>query len=220
MASTRVSLPDLVGRRFHRLTVIALHPEKGRRRKWLCRCDCGGVTTLLSTQITSASVKTCGCRLIRTPEDRFWEKVEKSEGCWEWTGNLSEKGYGLFAPKKGHPMGAHRYSYLLANGHLPADLMICHHCDNPKCVRPDHLFAGTCADNLRDMREKGRWKRKNLAFQDGDRNHQSKFGEEKVRWALWLHAEGYRQAEIMRLTGIPRKSVWNIVHGVTWKHLQ
>lgn len=92
------------------------------------------------------------------PIARFWSKVDKStpDGCWLWTGDLNEKGYGFFVPAHGTKVYAHRYSYELANGPLPDGLQACHYCDNPPCVRGDHLFAGTQKQNIRDAVRKGR----------------------------------------------------------------
>lgn len=94
------------------------------------------------------------------PVTRFWAKVAKSAGCWEWRGTTSQKGYGRFAfgPRQ-HTVGAHRFSYAIAHGVAVADfstLQVCHRCDNPRCVRPEHLFLGTPTDNVRDSVAKGR----------------------------------------------------------------
>lgn len=90
-----------------------------------------------------------------TPEERFWAKVRRSEGCWEWTGARQPTGYGHFGVN-GRTVGAHRFSFELANGPIPAGVYICHSCDNPPCVNPAHLFIGSPTDNVGDMSAKGR----------------------------------------------------------------
>ena len=92
-----------------------------------------------------------------TPADkRFWSKVKKTDSCWEWIGDKDKNGYGRFRlPMKS--VRAHRHSWFLASGTEPS-LLICHKCDNPSCVRPDHLFEGTARDNTADMMAKGRYK--------------------------------------------------------------
>lgn len=99
----------------------------------------------------------------RSIEERFWEKVDKSGDCWVWTGALGGRGYGYIAKPGGsaanpgaHMIPAHRVSWEIANGQIPDGLLVCHHCDNPRCVRPDHMFLGTDLDNARDRERKGR----------------------------------------------------------------
>lgn len=93
--------------------------------------------------------------------DRFWSKVEKSDGCWRWTSTL-QRGYGQIAlcrqgAKRQTRVWAHRVAWELTHGRpVPAGLVICHRCDNPRCVNPDHLFLGTQQDNVRDAIQKGR----------------------------------------------------------------
>ena len=93
--------------------------------------------------------------------DRFWSHVDTAGECWEWTGarNTQRGGYGTFTEsrKSGHRIWrAHRLAYELTYGPIPPGLVILHQCDNPACVRPDHLMAGTQADNIADMMAKGR----------------------------------------------------------------
>lgn len=88
-------------------------------------------------------------------EERFWSKVEKTEACWNWVGATSRRGYGAMNIDN-RTLQTHRVVYELTYGTIPAGLCVCHHCDNPRCVRPDHLFLGTHADNMHDMVRKGR----------------------------------------------------------------
>lgn len=89
--------------------------------------------------------------------DRFWEKVlviDDEDSCWEWQASLNSQGYGqLFYNQR--PIGAHRLSYFLTFGKYSSELEVCHRCDNPRCVRPSHLFLGTHKDNMRDCNQKG-----------------------------------------------------------------
>jgi hypothetical protein len=80
-------------------------------------------------------------------------------GCWEWVGSVNKAGYGSIYVD-GKNVRAHRYSYLLHYGPFDGNLFVCHKCDNPKCVNPEHLFLGTCLDNTRDSVRKGRFRRK------------------------------------------------------------
>lgn len=90
--------------------------------------------------------------------ERFWRKVSKStDGCWEWIGGTA-RGYGtiLF---EGRMQMAHHVAWKLANREIPTGQIICHSCDNPRCVRLDHLFLGTHSENAIDRERKGRKRR-------------------------------------------------------------
>lgn len=104
--------------------------------------------------------------ILRSAEDRFWDKVDKSNGpdkCWLWTGAVSKdpkNAYGHFY-WNGRSVKAHRASYELLVAPIPDGLQVLHNCpdgDNPRCVNPSHLFVGTQGDNIQDAWRKGRFK--------------------------------------------------------------
>lgn len=94
-----------------------------------------------------------------TVEQRFNKKyiINEQTNCWEWTAATNNIGYGMFRFNVNKMRTAHRVSYELFNGPIPPGLVVCHTCDNPKCVNPDHLWVGTMKDNWDDMNNKGRF---------------------------------------------------------------
>lgn len=105
--------------------------------------------------------------------ERFWQNVVKQEiGCWLWTGAKIPRGYGTIGFKNKNIL-AHRLAYELQYGVIPTGLCVCHHCDNPSCVRGDHLFLGSYKDNEDDKWRKGRGRR-------GSQHHNAKLTEQEV----------------------------------------
>jgi hypothetical protein len=90
--------------------------------------------------------------------DRLWAKVDKTGDCWIWTGACDSKGYGRIGAggRGGRLVRPHRVVYEAEHGAIPEGMYVCHHCDNPPCVRPEHLFLGTNQDNQLDAVAKGR----------------------------------------------------------------
>jgi hypothetical protein len=122
--------------------------SRRKRQPQYCSTECQSIAWRNEAQNTEAS--------------RFWKwvRIGESEECWEWTGYRSKLGYGRFSrPGQVGTQMAHRIAYELVNGPLPPDLFACHKCDNPPCCNPNHLFAGTASDNVRDAVQKGRWVR-------------------------------------------------------------
>jgi hypothetical protein len=88
---------------------------------------------------------------------RFFSHVEKTQGCWNWLTALSPKGYGITWYKR-KKLAAHRLAWIIFVGPIPEGMQVCHKCDNPKCVNPEHLFIGTNYDNVQDKVAKNRHK--------------------------------------------------------------
>ena len=161
----------------------------------------------------------------KTVSARFWEKVSNHEnGCWEWTSGLSKWGYGEFT-LNGKTWKAHRVSWLLTHGVEPA-LFVLHKCDNRKCVNPEHLFLGTCADNLRDMSIKGRGATgdRNVArrpgMRQGDRNGRAKLSSEQVLEIRALHSTGkHTQKALASMFGVSKSTISYVVNLQHWGHV-
>lgn len=168
------------------------------------------------------------------PELRFWMNVRSSkDGCWEWSGSLDNHGYGKIGIA-GRTPRVHRFSYELHYGKITGGLFVCHRCDNPKCVRPDHLFLGTNTDNMRDAFAKGRLRpptppprvladftpiaSSNLQWR-GDRNPNATLSERAAIEVLRRVRAGESAMSLADEFGVSSSLISKIKRGRVWAHL-
>lgn len=145
-----------------------------------------------------------------SPEERFWEKVEKTESCWNWIGSRNADGYGVL-DIDGLNYRAHRFVLEIEGGKIPSSIKVCHKCDNPICVNPDHLFLGSQADNVKDMRDKGR--ASDYFTKKGHEHPKAKFTEDEIRTIKQLAGEGISQRKIAERYGVAQQTISRIING-------
>lgn len=174
-------------------------PPKYSAKQWAVTVDC---SRSCSTQYRHG-----------VPIDRFWAAVspEPNTGCWLWAGAADRKGYGLMSSGIGRrQVPAHRFSYERFVGPIPAGLYVCHTCDVPSCVNPDHLWLGTHYDNIADATKKKRWAR-------GARHPHSKLTDRAV-WCI-RHSP-WSAVEAAEMHGVTPSRVRSLRAGDGWEHIQ
>jgi hypothetical protein len=149
----------------------------------------------------------------QSTELRFWAKVQRQgrNECWEWQGSRTPNGYGKFSVKR-KDISAHRFSYQLHYGPIPDGMLICHRCDNPACVNPYHLFAGTQVENLADMATKGR-------RPIGEQAPNAKLTEKDVISIRTLYSTGVPQRQLSRQFKISRPQIRRIIRHESWRQI-
>jgi hypothetical protein len=147
--------------------------------------------------------------------ERFWAKVEKTDGCWLWRGARTPAGYGELRVD-GRPQYSHRLSWEMHNGAIPAGMFVCHKCDVRLCVNPTHLFLGTHAENMADMFAKGRQPKVNVR---GKRNPCARLTQEDAD-LIRLTAETLpvSKSAIARAYGVTVQNICRILKGETWNY--
>jgi hypothetical protein len=145
--------------------------------------------------------------------DRFYKfiDVKEKDECWEWQGYRDKDGYGYFSIG-GKPILAHRFMWEMEYDEIQEGIIICHTCDNPPCVNPNHLWEGNRKSNLEDMVEKGRSNR-------GELNNMVKLTELDVIYIRQLHQNGIALNSIANIVGTHPSNVSLIVRRKTWKHI-
>lgn len=142
--------------------------------------------------------------------ERFSGRFRVTPSCWIWTAGKDGEGYGQIANTNRNER-AHRVSYRLHVGPIPEGMQVLHKCDNPSCVNPEHLFLGTCADNMVDKKAK---KRANVAR--GERHYLSKLTNEQV---LAIRASDAVQARLCEQYGVRPSTISDIKHLKRWRHV-
>ncbi len=149
---------------------------------------------------------------------RFWSKVRLGDSCWEWVGARNSGGYGTIGVG-GRSQLAHRVSWMLHHGQ-PGNAAVLHHCDDPSCVRPDHLYLGDQKRNAEDREHRGRgggWRTR------GAGNGQAKLTNEAVAEIRALcrptrgRASPVSQAALAEQFGVARKTISSVVRGTSWR---
>ena len=145
----------------------------------------------------------------------FWINAEKVGNCWDWKRSRKTSGYGNYY-RDGKVWSAHHFAYTIAKGPIPKDSWILHRCDNPPCVRPQHLYAGNAKDNAQDRKNRNR-----SASTVGSNNGRAKVNAEKVVMIIEKYLTGkYTQKELAIENGITPSAVHSIVKRRNWKHIE
>ncbi len=154
---------------------------------------------------------------IQEAFENFLEEAHQGNhiGCWNWYRNLNNKGYGTIYIKN-IPILAHRLSFKMHKGKIPKNMCVCHICDNPTCVNPNHLFLGTIAENNADMIKKGRARKAK-----GEELPFSKLNTSKVRQIRNLYKTGkYTMRELGIMFSVSHTPIVSLINRKTWKHVK
>lgn len=186
-----------------------------------CQCGCGEDTPIarLTDNFKRGTKKGLPTRYIfghgsRLPvEYAFWRMVNKRgpDECWEWQGDTYGTGYGRLTHDS-KTIRVHQFSYKLHIGPIPNGMFVCHKCDHPACVNPNHLFLGTPKDNMDDMIQKGR-----KVTKPGDTNAFAKLANSDIPKIRKLSQDGLSNQQIAERFHVSRSTISMIVNGKTWK---
>jgi hypothetical protein len=184
-----------------------------------CRLDSGGTGFRPGGQI----------RISELTEEQKFERLKKSfekhvirqKGCWGWKGPIAHGGYPVMScrPEIGPDRG-HRASYIIHKGLIPKGLYVCHHCDNPICTNPDHLWLGTHKENNDDKIRKCRQNNTPPPHKQGEDNGASKLKESQVKEIKILLEKGLTTRDIGAQYGVSKTTICRIKNHTHWKHIE
>ena len=150
-----------------------------------------------------------------TLKNRFWSFVKKGRGCWIWTGTHTVYGYGVLSYGNSGEVKAHRLSWMINRGPIPAGSCVLHKCDVRDCVRPSHLWLGTRSENTLDMFAKGR-----NAVPLGSKNGMSKLTENDIPGIRYARLCGETYAAIGMKYGVTGSMIRRIITGLAWSQVE
>lgn len=220
---------ELTGKKFGRFTAIERveKPEGSKQTSsyWLFECECGekrvrkgsevarvgGSCGCLKSEVNSKAMKSMQLERHGTILDRFLNRFKKSHtGCWVWEAHSDKDGYGIL-PANGPAIRAHRFSFEHYVEPIKHGNVVCHTCDNPSCVNPDHLFQGSIKDNCRDMLLKSRDK------MIGSRNNNSKLSELDIPL---IRGSSLHKSAIAEQYGVSESTIKRIKNKTLWRHVK
>jgi len=220
-ANKREGIIDLTGQIFNRLTVIGFSHKIGRKSYFDCMCKCGVNTKVRSDSLKNGLIKSCGCLKVEankhymTDKERFFSKVAKTNSCWVFA-ELNSHGYGQFATRvngKCRNNLAHRYMYEMYHElTIDKESYICHTCDNPACVNPEHLFLGDAQANMADKVAKNRQAK-------GEGVAASKLTESQVLDIRKRQSEGVQMKYLSEVYNVSKTTISHICGNKTWRYL-
>lgn len=213
---------DLSGKKRGRLTFLKFSHIKNQATYWECICDCGQQCIIRG----SGKTKSCGCLALEAKSKNGKKnknkqshkefilsriEIDSKTNCWNWTKSLI-KGYARIGGIRGKesPLTS-RYVFKYLKGIDPKGKQVCHTCDNPKCVNPDHLFLGTLIDNFEDMKDKNRSAR-------GEKNNKAKLTEYEIKKILSLKGK-LKRNDVANLFDISSSTIGRIWKKEIWKHI-
>lgn len=182
-----------------------------------CSHKCRGCTKKFQWEKLSSEEKFVHIKRL------YEDKVVKLDGCWEWKASKDKNGYGLMTTPHGITYRtAHQVSWFLMNGYIPTGKMILHHCDNPVCSNPDHLYLGSAQDNMNDKIDRKRQNYSGLlkGSPKGESHPRSKLSENDVREIKNMIKNGKSQKCIAENYNVTISTIHSIKNGKRWNHIK